>query len=340
MDRLCGSELWSAPLFKCLFVPSSIELARTMATRSGDIVDLIGEMTIAGHTPCQIYSQDKFILEEANKHLIRIARETITEAEQVARILDNDSPLSRDVAALNSLRKKTGEFEVVIQSMKDASEAHIVARFFSLSGQNQNVKNLLSHFKDELKSIARDVLNSARDDGTVLSRIIGMCYNQSLCCSGVLYHDQYSIPLEEARPESPYDPDFESEEYCEHVNLLQVDESYSEAGEASRRLYAHLIKRCFEGDGSDNPMSWSSSLLFVIQYAIWRSSKSNCSPADIKICAVDTTKFSRGQFARDMWLVYMYRDVFSSNSDMQNLVRLREGDCDNGEYLSQGIVVH
>jgi hypothetical protein len=89
-----------------------------------------------------------------------------------------------------------------------------------------------------------------------------------------------------------------------------------------------------------NLMSWSSSLLFVIQYAIRRSSKSNCSPADIKICAVDTIKFSRGQFARDVLLMYMYRDVFSSNSDMQNLVRLGEGDYDNGKYLSQGTVVH
>jgi hypothetical protein len=35
-----------------------------------------------------------------------------------------------------------------------------------------------------------------------------------------------------------------------------------------------------------------------------------------------------------------YPDVFSSNSDMQNLVRLREGYYDNGEYLSRGIVVH
>jgi len=56
VDRLRRSELWSAPLFKCLLVPSPIGLVRTMATRSGDIVDLIGEMTIAGHTPSQIYS--------------------------------------------------------------------------------------------------------------------------------------------------------------------------------------------------------------------------------------------------------------------------------------------
>jgi|FreactcultuFSWF8_1027224.scaffolds.fasta_scaffold00355_1 hypothetical protein len=142
----------------------------------------------------------------------------MTEAEQVARILENDSPISRDVAARDCLRKKTGEFEVVIQSMKDASETHIIARFFSLSGQNQNVQNLLSHFKDELKSIARDVLNSTRDDETILSRIIEVCYNQSLSCSGILHHDQHYTPLEEARSESP-----------EHENLLQVDESYAEA---------------------------------------------------------------------------------------------------------------
>lgn len=158
VDRLNRSEFWSAPLSKGLFVPSPIDLARTMATISGDIAKLIREIIIAGHTPCEIDSQDKFILEEANKDLMRIARETIIEAEQVARTLDNDSSLSRDVAALSSLRRSTVEFEVVIQSMEDASAAHTIARFFSLSGQNQMVQKLLSHFKDEPKNIVRDIL--------------------------------------------------------------------------------------------------------------------------------------------------------------------------------------
>jgi hypothetical protein len=37
--------------------------------------------------------------------------------------------------------------------------------------------------------------------------------------------------------------------------------------EATRMLYKHLTKSCFGGEGDDNLMSWSSSLLFVIQYA-------------------------------------------------------------------------
>ena len=82
--------------------------------------------------------------------------------------------------------------------------------------------------------------------------------------------------------------------------------------EASKRLHAHLTKSlfedCFERHNCDNFMSWSSSLLFVIQYAILRSSFRGKSPEDIKICAVDTTNFSRGQFARDMWLMKMCDD--------------------------------
>lgn len=173
--------------------------------------------------------------------------------------------------------------------------------------------------------------------------------------------------MAEARLESPYDPDFESEEYYEHENRLQIDDNYAEAFRINRErrshvedrerevgkenwvrywlqalnecpngptlfyppagqnvrcklakvppflfrtfddqssgksdnhvvasfratsvsdktcrtdllamrteaaaemLYGHLTKPCFGGTGADNLMSWSSSLLFVIQYAI------------------------------------------------------------------------
>lgn len=42
---------------------------------------------------------------------------------------------------------------------------------------------------------------------------------------------------------------------------------------ATLRMHEHLEKSLFGGLNSDNLMSWSSSLLFVIQYAIWRSEK-------------------------------------------------------------------
>ena len=122
------------------------------------------------------------------------------------------------------------------------------------------------------------------------------------------------------------------------VDLLSLSQSM-----AARKIYDHLNKPCFEGinsDNSDNLMSWSSSLLFVIQYAIWRARKGRRPEERIMICAVDTSKFPRGQFVRDKWLFRKYCDEFSSQFQMKKFVDLRESAYDNGEYLSQGIVNH
>lgn len=93
--------------------------------------------------------------------------------------------------------------------------------------------------------------------------------------------------------------------------------------EAAAMLHAHLTKPLFrkkDAHKHDNLMSWSSSLAFVIQYAIYRWHNGNHSPGDITICAVDTTKFPRGQFARDTSLIRVYHDMY--NLDIVNLGRL------------------
>jgi hypothetical protein len=114
----------------------------------------------------------------------------------------------------------------------------------------------------------------------------------------------------------------------------------------AKRLGAHLTKLCFgDGDHADDLMSWSSSMLFVLQYAIWRCnvSKGRRSPADTYICVVDTTKFPRGQFARDTWLLQQCRGSQNEHRNVESAIRLRELQeraYDNGEYLSQGLLVH
>ena len=111
--------------------------------------------------------------------------------------------------------------------------------------------------------------------------------------------------------------------------------------ERAERLCTHLKKKCFgEADIADNLMSWSSSLLFVLQYAVWRCNKGRRSSTDVQICVVDTTKFPRGQFARDMWLLEQCRDARTESWKVQNEVQLRKRGYDNGEYLSQGLLVH
>lgn len=112
---------------------------------------------------------------------------------------------------------------------------------------------------------------------------------------------------------------------------------------AADMLHTHLTKPCSRGQASDNLMSWTSSLLFAIQYAIWRRRTFGCDPADINICAIDTRRFPHGQFAQDMWLLQAYRhideQVGRARQDFFSF-RLDNERYHNGEYLSQGLVNH
>lgn len=120
------------------------------------------------------------------------------------------------------------------------------------------------------------------------------------------------------------------------IDLLSLS-----AHRATNMIHTHLTKPCLNGEDSDNLMSWTSSLLFAIQYAIWRRHEFGCDAADIKICAVDTRKFPQGQFAPDMWLLQAYRDIAAQvGGEKENFFRFRLEDTryHNGEYLSQGSV--
>ncbi|KAK0714058.1 hypothetical protein B0T26DRAFT_742492 [Lasiosphaeria miniovina] len=99
-----------------------------------------------------------------------------------------------------------------------------------------------------------------------------------------------------------------AESWRSKVDLLSRVEE-----EATGRLHRHLTKSCFgAGNGDDNLVSWSSSLIFVIQYAIWRCCNRCCANSEVKICAVDTTMFPQGQFVRDITLIRAGRScVFS-----------------------------
>ncbi|KAI6750371.1 hypothetical protein HG530_014652 [Fusarium avenaceum] len=112
-------------------------------------------------------------------------------------------------------------------------------------------------------------------------------------------------------------------------------------GQARRLLYNHLAK-CSESQtrkSIDNFMSWSSSLMFVIQYAMWRSETLDTPASDLQICMVDTRDFPRGQFARDMWLIRHYRHSVLTEPQQEFFdFRLGNPDHDNGEFLSQGMV--
>lgn len=86
----------------------------------------------------------------------------------------------------------------------------------------------------------------------------------------------------------------------------------------------------------DNFVSWTSSLLFAIQYIYYRSASSQdeSSRANIKLYIIDTTKFPTGTFMRDLDLI----DIFCEhNTELERLQDMRATtDYYFGEYLSQG----
>jgi hypothetical protein len=108
----------------------------------------------------------------------------------------------------------------------------------------------------------------------------------------------------------------------------------------ARTLNVHL--RWWPKEGlEDNFVSWTSSLLFAIQYIYYRhlSSKDGSNLEDILLYVIDTKRFPIGTFLRDLDLI----DAFSKFDDpgkmknLENLQYLRTSSSYYfGEYLSQG----
>lgn len=129
---------------------------------------------------------------------------------------------------------------------------------------------------------------------------------------------------------------------CEAVenrtDLLSLDKQA-----AVGMLYKHLKWFTFDDPRAPgNLTSWTSSLLYAIQYAIYRCHKDALDPSDVNICVVDTTKFPRGQFARDAHLISELMSYANGIPDVSNFFRFRleNEKYYNGEFLSQGLVRH
>ncbi|KAK7219188.1 hypothetical protein V2G26_007191 [Clonostachys chloroleuca] len=421
----------------------------TISTGAGldNVANLIGGLSIADHP--EVGNRTRVTQSTLTKAILTLNQTAAAACLQGQKVLapasDAHIASSGTVAEICSLRRRVDELANAADALRDATEQSIVDRVSLLGGQKgSHTKKLLNHFDDKIMAIVRNVLSSSNDEACVLWKTVEECYNQAIRPFGELQSDDYFISLDEACPEWPYDPAFESEEYYEHENRLDVDEHYAElwrrnaelreanktrerqgqrqswidfwvralnhcpggptlfyppaassaarsiewpfndlpqylfrafdsrtsgknddnvvasimsmfgtpenskidilslrTHDASEMLYSHLVKSCFNGSTSDNLMSWSSSLMFVIQYAIWRSSIGNLFPAEVRICVIDTGKFPPGQFVRDMSLLKAFNNTELSE-DQKRFFRFRLGspEYDNGEYLSQGVVNH
>lgn len=110
--------------------------------------------------------------------------------------------------------------------------------------------------------------------------------------------------------------------------------------EAAQALRRHLQWTGQPGE-EDNFVSWSSSLLLVLQYAFYRKgyfAKCNHKLEDMKLCVADTTKLPDGVFLSDTALIEAFSqyDLDRNRKSLPHLKTLRQGQYYFGEYLSQG----
>lgn len=93
-----------------------------------------------------------------------------------------------------------------------------------------------------------------------------------------------------------------------------------------------------------NLVSWTSSLLFALHYALHRhrGSRDTSALADIALLVLDTRGFPAGTFVSEMEILRVFAEheqaFATQDKTLRRLVKIRESDRNRsyGEYLSQG----
>lgn len=108
----------------------------------------------------------------------------------------------------------------------------------------------------------------------------------------------------------------------------------------ARTINVHL-RWLLTDDFEGNFVSWSSSLLYVLQFIYYRhlNRRDKSSLEEIKLYVIDTEKFPPGTFIRDLDLINAFYkfDDHPPTKNLRNFRRLRgTSGYYFGEYLSQG----
>ncbi|KAJ6005793.1 hypothetical protein N7451_003737 [Penicillium sp. IBT 35674x] len=116
------------------------------------------------------------------------------------------------------------------------------------------------------------------------------------------------------------------------TNILDGDRT-----EMADMLNRHLQ---WKGGSPSNLLSWTSSLLFALQYVFYRHHRDRVALEDITLFVVNTTMFQRGAFVQDMDLISIFSKFSHELRGFQKLRTNNTGDFSKcfyfGEYLSQG----
>ncbi|KAJ5656463.1 hypothetical protein N7507_008413 [Penicillium longicatenatum] len=118
----------------------------------------------------------------------------------------------------------------------------------------------------------------------------------------------------------------------QETNILDGDRT-----DMADMLWRHLR---WMGGSPSNLLSWTSSLLFALQYMFYRHHRDRVALEDITLFIIDTTQLPKEAFARDMDLISIFSKFDSRLRNLQGLRTRNTSNCSKcyyfGEYLSQG----
>ncbi|QGI66374.1 hypothetical protein CEK27_010345 [Fusarium fujikuroi] len=339
-----------------------------------DISNRVNGLNISGK---KMRRRPRKSLDEALRSFDETAVAFTEQANTVVKLLDTDGELNRaDVESLCLVRTRGLQLVRLAQLLSDSAIPALVRQVICLDAEKSfAVDDLLEYFKKQIENITRRVIGISGSEG-ILRKIAEECYHQATSPTGELNPDDYlatskslcncpSGPtLFQPMEDSVTKPPTQTPRYLfrawdnnstgingedviasilskdDNENRHKADIFSMDYRQASDMLHQHLDKGLLFSRVTDNLVSWSSSLMFVIQCANHRFYKMRDSQQDdVYICAVDTTKFPRGQFARDSWLVKSFRNGKLTSEEMRiRNLRLDWRGFDNGEYLSQGVL--
>jgi hypothetical protein len=138
-----------------------------------------------------------------------------------------------------------------------------------------------------------------------------------------------------------------SESTTDRFWVKSKDAKYSSANSrvdilsrSHNRQVASMLNRHLRWWGKDedldNLVSWTSSLLFALQYIFYRhvDSRDGSSLDRIHLCVVDTASFPKGVFLRDMDLIDTYRSFDPNLLDLEGLRRTKHRHFAGSFYLT------
>lgn len=143
------------------------------------------------------------------------------------------------------------------ESLSPAWDRHMqpvtIYRFLNAvaNGYQIQCRAILGHFETRIERIVKDFLDSHSSQGRSRKDLIAILNKCVKEVDGELAVEEYHIEMDARALGSPFDPDFESEQYYEHQSRLDIDEGYAEMTRYNAKIQKDATRRQRQKDKTE-----------------------------------------------------------------------------------------